>query len=153
MAGHSYVISGVATANAAAPKDFLSVKAAANQRVKVRSIHFGHDGAVAAQGVRWQLLIFASGQTDVTSSAFTPVAVDQGDTRTAKCTAKDTVTVQASGTSKKVFERAFDILSSLTYTFPPGAEPLLEDGQFIVPRKIVGADATGNWAVDIVVEE
>jgi hypothetical protein len=151
--GLAYRVDGSGTTNAAAVKDFLSVKAAANQRIKIRSIHIGHDSAVSAQGVRFQLLVFASGQTDVTGSAFTPVAMDQGNTRTAKATAKDTVTVNASGTNKKVGEFAFDILSPVNKTYAPGEEITVEDGEFLVVRKQVGADATGNWAVGVVVEE
>lgn len=151
--GLGYRVDGSATVNAAAPKDFLSIKAAANQRLKLRSLHIGHDSAVAAQGVRFQVLVFASGQTDVTGAGFTPVALDQGNTRAALSTAKDTVTVQASGTSKKVAEFAFDILSPKDKTWAPGEEIYWESGQFLVVRKIVGADATGIWAVGANYEE
>lgn len=153
MARHAYVVSGAATVNATAPKDFLSILSKANQRLKVRSIHIGHDSAVAAQGVRFQVLIFAAGATDVTGAAFTPVPVDQGDTRAALSTAKDTVTANASGTSKKVWERAFDILSAMTYTFPLDDEIEWENGQLLVVRKQVGAEASGNYAIDVVYEE
>lgn len=151
--GLAYRVDGSNTVNAAAVKDFLSIKAASNQRLKIRSIHIGHDSAVSAQGVRWQILIFASGATDVTGSVFTPVPVDQGNTRTALSSAKDTVTGNASGTNKKVAEYGFDILSPLNKTFAPGEEIYFENGQILVVRKQIGADASGNWAVGVVYEE
>jgi hypothetical protein len=146
---HGYQVQGSLTVNAAATKDFLSIKAAANQRLVLRSLHFGHDAAVSAQGVAFQVLIFASGQTDVTGTAFTPIALDQGDSRAALSSAKATVTANASGTNKVVWEVGFDILSPYNKTWQKDApdEIAWENSQILVVRKITGADTTGTWRI------
>ena len=74
--GHAYVVSGNLTSNAAATKDFLSIKSASNQILKLRGITLGNDAATAAQGVRWQLVVISSAATDVTGTAFTALPQD-----------------------------------------------------------------------------
>ena len=149
---HGYQVQGSLTVNAAATKDYLSIKAAANQRLILRSLHIGHDSAVSAQGVAFQLIVFSSGATDVTGGAFTPIALDQGDTRPALSSSKSTVTANAAnggGSSKVVWEVGFDILSPYNKVWQKDAsdEIAWENGMFLVVRKIIGADATGLWRI------
>lgn len=145
--GNLYIVRGSLTAGAAATRDFLSVTTQSKQRVSIREVHFGNEAAVAAQGVRWQLVTLSA---DVTGSAFTPTPQDQDNAKASYASAKSTVT--ANGTVDKVLdEYGFDILIPFTKRYPTGAI-VVGNGQIVALRKIIGADTT-IWAANLVFEE